>query len=239
MILDNYNTKKIIVNQFIGLGDILFCIPIFKNLNKLGYDIIWPVNENFLNIQKNFNFIKFISKEKLNIDYDNDKIFFYEDNLVLPLRFCNNILNNGNQLTCMSDKYKYFDFNIDMWKTLTWDRDYEKENILYYDILGLKDNENFNLINKEFNMDKKINIDVKNNFKNIDFKIIDGFNILDWYKVIENSTNIHTVGTAIIFLIEVIPTLKLKDYVLYPRIPFEYNCNYYNYLLKKVTKENL
>lgn len=235
------NKKKdidnIIINQFMGLGDILFSIPIAKKLNDIGYNIIWPVDVSFLNIQKNFDYIKFINKDEYNMNYELDSISTINNNLVIPLRYANNLLNNGNPITCMSDKYKMVNISLDEWSKLSWKRDLIKEDQLYYDVLGLSDNEEYNLINESFSMTKKINIDCNNGLKNIKFDIIDGFNVLDWYKVISNSKNIHTVGTSIIFIIEVIPTNKLCDYFLYARRPDETDCNYYNYLLKKPTKE--
>lgn len=235
------NKKKdinnIIINQFMGLGDILFSIPIAKKLNDIGYNIIWPVNFPFLDIQKNFDYIKFINKDEYNIDYDSDSISIIDDSMIIPLRYANNLLNNGDPITCMSDKYKMVNFSLDEWKNLSWKRDLNKENELYYNILGLSDDDNYNLINVSFSMNKKINIDCKNGLKNIKFDIIEGFNILDWYKVISNAKNIHTVGTSIVFIIEVIPTNKLCDYFLYARKPDELDCKYYNYLLKKPTKE--
>ena len=238
MWINNYKSKNIVINQFMGLGDILFSIPIAEYFFNLGYNITWPINNEFLNIKKNFNYINFIDKNSLNINYESIDIVENENFLIIPLRFSNNLLNNGDPSTCMSDKYKYIDLDINMWKNLKWERDKPTENKLYYDILGLKDDEEYNLVNETYNMDKKISIDINNGLKTIQFKIIENFNILDWYKVIENATNIYTVGTSLIFLIEVIPTKKLNQYILYPRKPIENDCSYYNYLLDKVTKEN-
>jgi hypothetical protein len=228
---------NIIINQFMGMGDILFCIPLSKYFKDLGYNIIWPINNEFLGIKKNFEFIEFVDKSEFNMDYNSNSIIIDGRSLILPLRFANNIINNGEPKTCMIDKYKFLNLPSEMWTTLEWKRDIKKENELYYDILKIKDDEEYNLINETFNMDKKIHIDCDNGLRNIKFDIIDGFGILDWYKVIENAINIHTVGTSIVFIIEVIPTKKLCDYFLYARRPFEPNCDYYNYLLKKPTKE--
>lgn len=220
-----------------GIGDILFIIPIIKELNDEGYNITWPINPDFLNIQKNFKYINFVDKNTFNIDYDITEIIDVDEFTILPVRFSNNLLGNGNPITCLPDKYKFFDVDLNKWRNLKWDRDYSMENKLYYDVLGLSDDEEYNLINDTYSMNQKITINYDNNIKNINCNLIDGFNLLDWYKVIENATNIYTVGTSIIFLIEVIPTNKLKNYFLYPRKPIESNCDNYNYLLNKVTKE--
>lgn len=235
--IKNNDIDNIIINQFMGLGDILFSIPIAKKLNDIGYNIIWPMNNNFLSIKKNFNYIEIVSKDDYEINYNLDTVSIVDRSLILPLRYANNILNNGDQITCMSDKYKMLNIPLDEWTTLSWDRDLKKENELYYDILRLSDSDDYNLINDTFSMNNKIHIDCDNGLKNIKLDIIDGFNILDWYKVISNAKNIYTVGTSIVFIIEVIPTNKLCDYFLYARRPDESDCRYYNYLLKKPTKE--
>jgi hypothetical protein len=230
--------KKIIINQFCGLGDILFSIPIVSSLHEMGYDIIWPIDPSFMNIQKSFEFIKFIKKDDFPMNYDSDSFIKDDDKLIIPLRYSNNLLNNGYPITCMSDKYKLVDMSLDSWKSLKWQRDLDSENRLYFDVLGLKENEEYNLLNVNFSMGEKINIvNYDSNIRSVNFDIIDGFSILDWYKVIQNSTNIYTVGTSIVFMIEVIPTNRLKEYVLYARRPFENDCKYYNYLLSKPTSE--
>lgn len=237
--VNNKHTKidNIIINQFMGLGDILFSIAIAKRLYDIGYNIIWPVNNSFLTIQKNFEWINFVDKQATNIDYENTSISIFDNNLVLPLRWSNNVFNNGNSTTCMIDKYRILGLSPDLWTTLSWKRDTKKEDELFYEVLGLTDDTKYNVINENFRMFKKVSISCENEYRNIKFEIIDGYNILDWYKVIENATTIHTVGTSIVFMIEVIPTPKLEKYVLYPRIPDEYDCKYYNYLLKKPTHE--
>ena len=61
---------------------------------------------------------------------------------------------------------------------------------------------------------------------------IDGFTMLDWRKVIENAKTIHTVGTSINIIIEVMDTMA-TEYHLYARKPIEHDCNHYNYLFNK------
>jgi hypothetical protein len=53
--------------------------------------------------------------------------------------------------------------------------------------------------------------------KKIDLSFINGYTLFDWSKVIENATEIHTVDTSVIYLVEKLTT-KSKLY-LYPRHP--------------------
>ena len=55
---------------------------------------------------------------------------------------------------------------------------------------------------------------------------------MDWGRVIENASAMHTVGTSINYIIELLPT-KARQIHLYPRIPQEKNFDNYDYLLSK------
>jgi hypothetical protein len=231
-----HNIKTIAINQFFGLGDILFSIPIAKYYTDMGLKVIWPIKNEFIDIKNNFDYIDFVDIDNYKMDYDNTNLNIIDNTLYLPLRYSNNILSDGDSTKCMIDKYKYVNLDINIWKTLNWKRNIKKENELYYDIFNLKDNEDYSLINNTYSHGQ-IDLDIKENIKTINLEKIKNYNLLDWYKVIENAKIIHTVGTSIVFLIEVIPTLKLTNYVLYARRPYENNCNNYNYLLKKPTIE--
>jgi hypothetical protein len=228
--------KVCIINQFMGLGDILFIIPICKYYHNLGYKILYPVNKEFVNLNDNFDFITFIDKNLINIDYNNQEIVENEDYIILPIRFANTVLNNSDSRTCMSDKYKYFNFPLDMWREICWNRNHEKENKLYYDVLGLSDNEEYNLINKSYSMNL-IRSDIKpdNNLRNIEMIIYQDFNILDWCKVFENAKNIYTVSTSIIYILDLL-NLKCDEIKLYRRYS-EIDFSYYDYLLQKKYKK--
>jgi hypothetical protein len=52
--------------------------------------------------------------------------------------------------------------------------------------------------------------------------ILDGFTLFDWSKIIENASEIHTVSTSNLFLLETL-TLKADKINIYPRKPRENN----------------
>lgn len=222
--------KNLIINQFAGLGDILFIIPICKHFYDEGYNILFPVNKEFLNLKENFKFINFVDKTSLNIDYSNRNIVETDEYKILPIRFAND-LSNGDTTKCMSDKYRYVDLPLDMWYTLSWERNLEKENKLFYDVLKLEDGEKYNFINTSFSMTQNISINVENGLKNVNMLILDEYNILDWYKVIQNASTIHTVGTSLLFVLEVID-LKVDEINLYKK-PINDSFNYVHLLRKK------
>jgi hypothetical protein len=46
--------KTIIINQFFGLGDIIFCMAIAEDYVNRGHKVIWPIESQFMGIQKHF-----------------------------------------------------------------------------------------------------------------------------------------------------------------------------------------
>jgi hypothetical protein len=52
--------------------------------------------------------------------------------------------------------------------------------------------------------------------------ILDGFTLFDWSKIIENASEIHTVATSNLFLLETL-NLKANKVNIYPRRPRENN----------------
>lgn len=123
------------------------------------------------------------------------------------------------------------------WRESTWVRDTEKENELFYKVLGLHDGAEYNLVNNMFRSDAsgKALVNVVNGYKNIPLRNIEGFTLLDWGKVIENAMNIYTVSTSINYVIELLE-LKAKEIHLYCRKPEERNFNNIDYIFTKEYK---
>lgn len=219
---------KVIINQYQGLGDILFCEPIAKYYINKGYDeIIWPVNKEFLWLNNYITYINFIDKNNLNINYENINIEnIYEDTLYLPIRFANPIFRNlhphdySDQYHTMLDKYRLLNLPEDMWKTFTWNRNLTKENELYNKIIN---NDNYILINNKWSdgiLD--IKVDLNDTYQIVYMDRIEDYTLLDWALIIEKASIIHTVSTSNLFLIETLD-INAKDVYIYPRLPRENN----------------
>ena len=215
-----------LINQFQGLGDILFCEPIARHLYQNGQnEIIWPVIDEYIWVKDYIPYINFVKKSEFSFNYEST--FFGnidEDTVHVPLRFANPIVRNlhphdySDQYHTMLDKYRMMKLPEDLWKTFTWERNYEKENELYKLLVK---SENYILVNTKWS-DGNEPIHSESNLDVVYMDFIPGFTLLDWSKIIENASEIHTVSTSNLYLLE---TLKLKaDIVnLYPRKPREYN----------------
>ena len=209
--------KIITILQPVGLGDILFCQKIAHVLIKNGYKVYWPMNT--------YSWVS---------DYiQTDGLFWVSspsESLTLNLQYS---IESNHPYDIMKCKYNMIGkmlkelpielHNIDWsdWSNyLKINRNFEKENKLYYDVLGLKDDEEYVFVNTMYGVNQYIpkakNSIVNKNLKIIELNFIGGFTLFDWCKVIENAAEIHTADTSINYLIEVL-NLKSKILKLHPR----------------------
>jgi hypothetical protein len=216
--------KKIIIRQPAGIGDIFFTQKIAYALYETyNVEIIWPVISEFLWIKDYIKvpFIKFVNWdddfEGKNLLFNNDVSYIFElpDYLIIPLQRAD---WNYPGISVMDAKYKLVNLNFEDWSHyFNFERNIKKENQLYYDVLGLTDESEYCFINRQFGSppDTKIckYIDLNNFSYYIEMKYINGFNIFDWCKVIENAKEIHTVETSLNYIIDKInPKGKLEMY---------------------------
>ena len=197
------------IDQPFGIGDILFISPLVR-LFSLQYDkIVWPVIDKYIWIKDyiqipNVTFIK----QSESVVFDS------------TIPFKDSLSYVHDAVDCMESKYKLLDADLNIWRQMYFDRNYKKENELR-ELLDIKPNDEFIFINNNFAEDKynyKIDINVNTDLRIIKQNYIDGFTLLDWCGVLEQANEIHTVSTALFYIIEF---LKLDNLHLYPRKPFD------------------
>ena len=75
--------------------------------------------------------------------------------------------------------------------------------------MGLKDDSEYSYVND------LVHTDIRNtnrlsgkeyDYPVVENRIVDGFTLFDWTKVLENAKEIHTVPTAVCFMVDVIDT---------------------------------
>jgi hypothetical protein len=164
--------------------------------------------------------------EQCNLDYT------YKGIKVHPLRFSHPLLRDlpphyGDlRQFWMPDKYEYLGLPVELWRTLSFKRNHEREQDLYQLEMEIVRGKTYNFINNSFGGSfEKIDIKVDNGLPNIYLSKIEGFTLLDWGLIIENAENIFTAETSIIYYIESLKT-KAKEKHLFPRLPWLGNCEY-------------
>jgi hypothetical protein len=204
---------KVIINQPFGIGDILFLNPLIKQLDI--EQAIWPVVDHYYWIKDyvSIDNLTFIKVSKFNLSN-------YEDYVEIPLQHAHSFIPQAND--CMEAKYLLLEADPELWRTLTFNRNKEKETQLKQH-LNIHPNDKFIFVNNNFagpEYNYKVNITPQSNHKIIYQEYIEGFTLLDWCGVLEQSIEIHTVSTALFFVIEAL-NLESTSLHLYPRKPLD------------------
>jgi hypothetical protein len=228
---------KYVLNQYQGLGDILFCEPIANHFYNNGQnEIIWPVNPEFLWIRDYIKYVNFVDKTTFNINYEDFEIHHLDDEtMYIPLRFANPIYRGlsphdySDQFHTMLDKYRFLNLSTNLWKTTKWERNFIKEDELFNKVV--KDN-NYILVNSNWSNGNFDFSFLDSNKKIVHMDKIENFNLLDWGKIIENADEIHTVSTSNLYMIETL-NLKTDKVYIYPRVPLEHNLDGINEFVNK------
>ena len=224
------------IYQPCGLGDILFLQKIAHYMKELKYDVYWPVISEFDWLNEYIPYFNFISWEdndnKLNGPPLPESVSFPRKEDYLPNKRTEMskefffFQGFGNYSPIMAGKYDHIGMDWTDWRDyILFNRNIEKENELFYNILGLSDNEEYVFVNRNYRtrpnkmIYPNISIDPDDyNSKVIELKIIDGFSIFDWCKVLENAKIINMIETSMNYLLEspqLFDTIKEKQLILH------------------------
>jgi hypothetical protein len=224
----------VIVLQPHGLGDHIFCQSLVNQIADLEH-IVWPVLPHFIDgLKRAYPEINWVPVGSLSPNVENCRIdTVINGNRILPIRWADSI-TKVKYKDCMRSKYDLYGLDWNTWKDFTFKKDLERAMKLFYEVLGLSDGEQFRLINKRFtsNESKSVKIPESSKIRNIEMITIPGFSLFDWYLVIEKATEIHTVGTSINYIIELLE-IESKNVFLYKRLPDENHFQNYDYILKR------
>jgi hypothetical protein len=229
--IDANNGKAVIINQCGGgLGDQLFIEPIMRHFHERGFVVINVVMPEHFWLSE---YIQYVHYRRLNEmpGFDREQCtghYEYEGLPVIPLRFANPLVK-GIEPHCgddrnnwMYDKYVYMNMPVDTWKTLQWTRNEAKEEKLFR---SLRITGDYTFVNDNFGGGfASAGSEIKTELPIVKMRKIEGYTMLDWAKVIINASEIHTVETSVIYMIESLP-VKAEMWHLYPRRPYDTNCD--------------
>jgi hypothetical protein len=210
---------KVTIHQPAGLGDILFCQKIAYKLIEHGHEVYWPMDK--------YTWVNdYIKKEGLSWSSSPEPTLSLvlkhsiESNHPYDIMTCKYDMI-GKTLNHLSPELHSIDWT-DWVDYLKIERNTEKEDRLFYEVLGLKDGDKYVLTNKMYGVNQsrgdvgKSIID--KSLRIIELGFINGYTLFDWCKVLENASEIHTVDTSINYVIETLE-LKANNLCLYPRHP--------------------
>tara|TARA_Y100000310_G_C20614154_1_gene779688 strand:+ start:362 stop:1060 length:699 start_codon:yes stop_codon:yes gene_type:complete len=226
------------INQQLGIGDVFFGQKIAHHYVQDGYRVIWPVRADLL------WYNDYIEAPGVHFVEPNTKILV-NDEEVEPDVYLD--LQNADQkvdtISVLEAKYDYAGIDWRDWADyFKFKRNSTKEDALYYDVLGLKDDEEYAFINPYVGTPpntviKEAMESIKIDIKRVDIQFLDSYNVLDWCKVLENATEIHMVDTCFNYIFDKLePKARVKD--LYSRFTpgswhdvgrlFKFDWNYLN-----------
>lgn len=205
--------KMCLVNQPVGLGDILFCLKIGYHYHDLGYKVVWPVKDVYFDQVKKYVDcpFEFIAFDKVGYHMSNTPIFT-EEFVYLPLDGSERIV--GGRI--MEAKYKLARVpDYKDWKDYFHiKRDTAKEEELF-NRFDLKE-EDYVLVNYWYGSPPgslKMYADLHNtNLKQVEVDYLEGFSIFDWCKIVEYATEICITDSVLTLIVEKLQPKSAQHY---------------------------
>jgi len=209
--------KPCLIKQPAGIGDIFFCQKIARLMIENGYDVIWPLRPDIYWIK---DYIKGIDFPTTDDNFIGKDIYergagavIEENGAFISLATADFTHNDGR---IMSSKYSMLGLDHSDWKDyFKFDRKLEKENDLYYNVLGLKDDSEFVFINNLYNENRNCELLSSENYDlpAVELQYIEGFTLFDWCKVFEKAKSVYTINTSLNYIIDVLDT-SYDEYVI-------------------------
>jgi hypothetical protein len=200
--------KLCLIYQPLGLGDIIWILPIIDTIINSGYDVYYPVGDVYYDmvseyIQKdNLFWVRENDNFPLKHHYGKFEVVDNDTELYLPIRYADRYFPN---CSTMIAKYYFLSVPIVDWrKSFSLKRNLEREEKLIQ-TYGLS--EDYILVNRSFGteyQDRNLTIESDKNvhYMNVEQDKLNGFHLFDWVLALERSKEIHTVETSLCFLID-------------------------------------
>jgi hypothetical protein len=202
-----------------GLGDILFMQKLSYLFTEDGYKVTWPIFSEFKWLLDYIPHINWVVLENWevgnplpeNLDFPGKEFY----NNKIPTFERENFLyynGHGNEEYGPEMQRKYNVVSADWrdWRDyVLYARNKEKEDELFYDVLNLKNDEEYVYVNRHWQTRPvkqyypHISIDPEDyGCRVIEHQILDQFSIFDWTKVLEKSSGIYMIETSINYILE-------------------------------------
>jgi hypothetical protein len=201
--------KACLINQPLGLGDILWVQPIVDHYISDGYTVIYPVGDSYFDIvssyikKDNLQWVRESDDFPLKFLYDMPERIELGEDIYLPLTHA----QSHNSLSLMIGKYAFAGLPVtDYRDAYEIDRDYEREKLLMdaYDL-----HNDFIIVNEvygTFPHTKKHDINIKSDSKvhvmSVQQDIDNGFHVFDWIGALQKAKEVHSVGTSICYMMD-------------------------------------
>lgn len=201
--------KQLLLIQPGAFGDIFICAPIAKYYADNGYQVDWAVTEKFSSVLESFPYVNIIplDNELLHPDWlKSDVIKCLELAKTKKYDKVLNLADRGPHPTAQQFqekfdvcKYRIAEVPIAEKTNLSWKRDLIKEQELFTLINPLQP---YVVAAVESSHGDTTEIPDTENRKVVYIKQVDGFNIVDWFTIIEGASAVYAVESAVQCFIE-------------------------------------
>lgn len=220
---------KVIINQFQGIGDIIYCQGIAQELIRRGCEVHWPVNGWFLSgLKKAYPDVHFSDMGMWHwVDFDRKDEHYQNGYTIVPLRWADQIMGYSYD-NCMRSKYDLIGLDNKDWRKHARPvRDPKAEARLLDIIRGARVDKPYRVSNRHYTSSPNVTAPGVPECE-VEMRPVPGFSIFDWIGILEMAEEIHTVSTSLIYLLE---AMKFRAKLhLYPR-PEDPKFKHIDYLL--------
>lgn len=228
--------KTLFVSQPFGIGDLLFIQKIIRHYADAGYRVVVPIIDSLAWMRYyllpyegveypivnrrhgqwfgDFKFADIFIElyKKALFETDNplfDSLVVYnggdEDAGFYFLPISESYVHLKDKL--MPAKYNFVKLGFADWVDhVHLKRRPLVERELYYDVLGLKDGARYTLVNEQSSR-SQVSLSVPGNV--VSLRVLDGFTLFDWLLVIERASQIVTIDTSLVLLVELLKLDKI------------------------------
>jgi hypothetical protein len=207
-------TKKLGIIQSRGLGDLVIALPIAGHYHKEGWDIYWPILEEFMpSMTKAAPWVKWIplpydppGRYFWDIPMERLKNFKVDETLCLYQHLTNHPFKDEKYfLATKFDQYKYIKAEVpfkEKWNLAPYiTRDPVKEQALYDLVVQ---NPEYVVVHLE-GSDHKASFDasiIPEGWQTVEIKPIPGYTVFDWLKVLEGAQSLVMVDSVYANLVD-------------------------------------
>lgn len=197
---------KVFIGQPGAFGDILICAPIAKHYADKGHDVYWPIGTEHLSLVEQFSYVTPIPLPKVALVAHSDpREVLLISRIMMGQSLAEDMgaiyLNLGDRPntprledeTVEEKKYRIAEVPFEEKCRLSWTRNKEKEDSLFdlvapsgaytFSHLDQSDGASYDLEDKDDNVVRCIPME--------------GYNILDWYKVITEASAIYCIESSL------------------------------------------
>ena len=196
---------KVFIGQPGAFGDILVCAPIAKYYADQGHDVYWPIGTEHLSMVEQFPYVTPIPLPKVSlVSHSDPREVLFISRIMMGQSIAEDIgatyLNLGDRPitprnegeTIEEKKYRVAHVPFEEKYKLSWNRNKTKEDSLL-EYLGASGEYTFAHLDQSDGTSCSLPQEYNNVVK---CSPVEGYNILDWYKVITQASTIYCIESS-------------------------------------------